>query len=427
MICFLATLVAGISILAKGPIHMSSMRITVQHGLLATGAVAIGQVAQAQRGAPILGHQSAFRAPWVDLLGFKLYAPWKLIPRWLAFGAETPAPFARAWHRRGSRGSCHRPGRLEGAAWRAGRKLRGATYGSARCAGIADVIKPSLHDSRGVVLDLYCGRHVRQNGPEHGLTLAPTRSGKGAGLAVLSRLTWGSPIMHGIKGENCSVTAGRRTEFSGCPLFAMTNPRSDRINQLLEVRKGADEVRGVQNIADILVDPGGARVRRDRWEETADALLTTAKFHLLHAENEKALVLVAAFLADPSCTSLRTLGIMLTTNHLRTEAVQPAVAYVARELLNKSDNERSDAASTTTSFLVLYYSLIAANTAGSGWRIADLLETGRPLSLYLVVPPLRHFAHQAAVAPDPQPDHNGAREQGGRRRHPRAPAGEVTR
>jgi type IV secretion system protein VirD4 len=82
---------------------------------------------------------------------------------------------------------------------------------------------------------------------------------------------------------------------------------------------------------------------------------------------------------------------MLTTNHLGIEAVPQvhrAVASIACELLNKSDNERSGVVSTAMSLLGLYRDpLIAANTARSDWRIADLLATDHPVSLYLVVPP----------------------------------------
>ena len=83
---------------------------------------------------------------------------------------------------------------------------------------------------------------------------------------------------------------------------------------------------------------------------------------------------------------------MLTTNHLGTDDGAawciPVVASIARELLNKSDNERSGVVSTAMSFLGLYRDpLIAANTARSDWRIADLMEAERPVSLYLVVPP----------------------------------------
>jgi type IV secretion system protein VirD4 len=68
--------------------------------------------------------------------------------------------------------------------------------------------------------------------------------------------------------------------------------------------------------------------------------------------------------------------------------VHPVVASVARELLNKSDNERSGVVSTAMSFLGLYRDpIVAANTASSDWRIADLAAGERPVSLYLVVPP----------------------------------------
>ena len=88
------------------------------------------------------------------------------------------------------------------------------------------------------------------------MAFAPTRSGKGVGLVVPTLLGWtGSAVVHDIKGENWQLTAGSRSRFSHCLLFNPTDCRSARYNPLLEVRRGPDEVRDVQNIADILVDP----------------------------------------------------------------------------------------------------------------------------------------------------------------------------
>lgn len=82
---------------------------------------------------------------------------------------------------------------------------------------------------------------------------------------------------------------------------------------------------------------------------------------------------------------------MMTTNHLGDEKsprVHPVIASAARELLNKSPNERSGVLSTAMSFLGLYRDpTVAAVTSRCDWRIADLIEGGRPLSLYLVIPP----------------------------------------
>ena len=48
-------------------------------------------------------------------------------------------------------------------------------------------------------------------------------------------------------------------------LFDPTYADSAAYNPLLEVRRGKWEVRGVQNIADVLVDPDDALERRNHW------------------------------------------------------------------------------------------------------------------------------------------------------------------
>ena len=64
------------------------------------------------------------------------------------------------------------------------------------------------------------------------------------------------------------------------------------------------------------------------------------------------------------------------------------MASAARELLNKSENERSGVLSTAMSFLGLYRDpVIAKVTRQCDWRIADLVDPARPVTLYLVVPP----------------------------------------
>ena len=233
----------------------------------------------------MLGYQPALGAPWIDLLGLKIYAPWKLFVWWLAFDAQAPDVFARAGAVAAFGGIASGAVAIGGAARRASRKNQATTYGSARWADASDVRTAELLGDQGVVLGLYDGRYLRHDGPEHVLVVAPTRSGKGVGLVLPTLLTWtGSAVIHDIKGENWTLTAGWRSRFSHCLLFDPTNPLSARFNPLLEVRKGAHEVRDVQNIADILVDPEGAKERRDHWEKTAHALLTGAILHVLYAE-----------------------------------------------------------------------------------------------------------------------------------------------
>jgi type IV secretion system protein VirD4 len=183
------------------------------------------------------------------------------------------------------------------------------------------------------------------------------------------------------------LTSGWRAQFGPVLLFDPTNQASAAYNPLLEIRKGDCEVRDAQNIADILVDPEGALERRNHWEKTSHSLLVGAILHVLYAEADKTLAGVANFLSDPSRPIEATLNAMLATPHLG-ERVHPVVASAARELLNKSENERSGVLSTTMSFLGLYRDPIVAKVTGrSDWRIRDLADGPRPLSLYLVVPP----------------------------------------
>nr|WP_321158519.1 type IV secretory system conjugative DNA transfer family protein [Pseudomonas aeruginosa] len=170
-------------------------------------------------------------------------------------------------------------------------------------------------------------------------------------------------------------------------LFNPTDPLSAAYNPLLEVRRGSHEVRDVQNIADILVDPEGALERRNHWEKTSHALLVGAILHVLYAGEDKTLRGVANFLSDPACPFEVTLHQMMTTRHLG-EGTHPVVASAAREVLNKSENERSGVLSTAMSFLGLYRDpTVAEVTSRCDWRIADLIAAEHPVSLYLVVPP----------------------------------------
>ena len=221
--------------------------------------------------------------------------------------------------------------------------------------------------------------YLRHDGPEHVLCFAPTRSGKGVGLVVPTLLTWpGSAIVHDIKGENWPLTAGWRARFGCVLLFDPTNAASAAYNPLLEVRKGDCEVRDVQNIADVLVDPEGALERRNHWEKTSHSLLVGAILHVLYAEPDKTLAGVANFLSDPRRPIETTLRAMMTTAHLGERGVHPVVASSARELLNKSDNERSGVLSTAMCFLGLYRDPVVAKvTRQCDWRIRDLVEGAR--------------------------------------------------
>ena len=367
------------------------MRATgVLYGQVLTvfGIVIAGVWGATQWVANALGYQSRLGAPWFELLDKPVYHPWRLFDWWFFFDAYAPGVFVTGGAIAGASGLVAVVVAIGMSIWRSRQSRLVTTYGSARWADPAEVQRAGLTGDAGVFLCQHDHKYLRHEGPEHVLTFAPTRSGKGVGLVVPTLLSWpASAVIHDIKGENWQLTAGWRARFSHCLLFNPTDGRSAAYNPLLEVRRGAHEVRDVQNIADILVDPEGALERRNHWEKTSHALLVGAILHVLYAGEDKSLRGVANFLSDPACPFEVTLHRMMTTKHLD-DGPHPVVASAAREVLNKADNERSGVLSTAMSFLGLYRDpTVAAVTSRCDWRIADLIAAEHPVSLYLVVPP----------------------------------------
>jgi type IV secretion system protein VirD4 len=336
-----------------------------------------------------LGYQPELGQPWFYLFGWPLYHPPAFFWWWYAYDAYAPNVFNRAAFISAAGGIVAFAVAVVMSVWRAREQKLITTYGSARWANIREIGKAGLFGNDGVVLGQLGGHYLRHNGPEHVLCFAPTRSGKGVGLVVPTLLTWpGSAIVHDIKGENWSLTAGWRARFGRVLLFDPTNAQSAAYNPLLEVRRSEWEVRDVQNIADVLVDPEGALEKRNHWEKTSHSLLVGTILHVLYAEKDKTLAGVANFLSDPKRPIETTLRAMMTTPHLGKGGVHPVVASAARELLNKSENERSGVLSTAMSFLGLYRDpVVATVTRRCDWRIHEFVEGDCPITLYLVVPP----------------------------------------
>ena len=371
---------------------MTPTKLLIGQIFVVFSIVILGVWAATQWAAAMLGYQPQLGQPWHVFGRVPVYRPWQLFDWWYHYDAYARPVFDKAGVLAGTTGFVACGAAIAGSLWRARQNQQVTTYGSSRWASRDEIEQAGLLSAAGVLLGRLGRDYLRHDGPEHVMAFAPTRSGKGVGLVVPTLLSWtGSAVVHDIKGENWTLTAGWRQRFSHCLLFNPTDPRSAHYNPLLEVRKGPDEVRDVQNIADILVDPEGALERRSHWEKTSHSLLVGAILHILYAEEEKTLACVATFLSDPQRSFAHTLRRMMATNHLGTPEqpqVHPVVASAARELLNKSENERSGVLSTAMSFLGLYRDpTVAVATASCDWRIADLVDGPVPVSLYLVIPP----------------------------------------
>lgn len=368
---------------------MSPSRILVGQFLIVLLIIVVTTWGATQWTAHSLEYQPALGRPWFYADEIPVYLPWRLFQWWYAYEAYAPDVFARAGAIAASGGLFGILAAVIGSVWRSRWEKRVTTYGSARWAEPKDIRKAGLLECDGVFLGQWHGKYLRHDGPEHVLAVAPTRSGKGVGLVVPTLLSWtGSTVIHDIKGENWDITSGWRSLFSKCHKFNPVEFNSSRFNPLAEVRLGQFEVRDVQNIADILIDPEGSLKSRDHWDKTAYALLVGVIIHVLYAEDDKTLAGCVRFLSDPSQSIKDTVDIMAKTAHLPNGETHPSVAQAAGELAKKTDNEASGVLSTTLSLLSLYRDPVIAHvTAASDWKIDDLISAERPISIYLSIPP----------------------------------------
>ncbi len=353
------------------------------------GAILLGLFAATQYVASGFDYHPELGAPWVEALGFPLYAPWKFIVWDLSYGEGNEAQFFTAWGIVLFLFLIGTVFALRKALSTSQTGNGSTTHGSAVWASESVLKKANLLSGSGVVLGMNSrGQYIRHDGPEHVKIVAPSRSGKGVGIVVPTLLSCpDSVIVYDPKSENWELTASYRSQFSNVLYFNPADPNSCHFNPLLEVRKGELEVRDVQNIADMIVDPDGHGMN-DHWAKTGHSLLVGTILHVLYAERDKTLAGVADFLSDPKRDIENTLSAMMIAQHLEDKSTHPVVAATARDMLNKSENERSGVLSTAMSFLSLYRDpIVANNTSDSDFRIIDLVQAKKPVSLYIAVPP----------------------------------------
>jgi type IV secretion system protein VirD4 len=286
-------------------------------------------------------------------------------------------------------------------------------HGSAHWADAKEVAATGLLGGGGVYVGAWTDdrgqvRYLRDDGPSHVLAFAPTRSGKGVGLVIPTLLSWPhSTVVHDIKGENFALTAGWRERELGSRVLRFDPTALDgsaRFNPLAEIRIGTEyETRDVQNVVQIITDPDGrgSQGEEAHWIATSSAFLLGVILHVLYFERDKSLAGVAGLLSNPAFEDARQLyAFLLTAEHDPSlsmgwrdidgvpTSTHPVVAMAARDMLNRDPKEATSVLSTAIRFLTLWRDpIVARNTATSDFRLHDLMNGDRPMSLYLVVPP----------------------------------------
>lgn len=288
-------------------------------------------------------------------------------------------------------------------------------HGSARWANLRDIRAASLlppaltwrqrfSETRPVSQGVYVGawvdskgrtHYLRHDGPEHILTYAPTRSGKGVGLVVPTLLSWSrSVVITDLKGELWALTAGWRQKYARNKVLRFEPAAaSDSVcwNPLDEIRVGTEhEVGDVQNLSTLIVDPDGKGLET-HWQKTSQALIVGVILHALYkaqAEGTAAtLPAVDAMLSDPNRAVGELWMEMITYPHIYGKS-HPVIGSAARDMLDRPEEEAGSVLSTAKSYLALYRDpIVARNVSKSEFKIKDLMNHDFPVSLYIVTQP----------------------------------------
>ncbi|WP_321809002.1 IncP-type conjugal transfer protein TraG [Burkholderia sp. BCC1993] len=360
--------------------HIFAVLLTVFIGLWIT----------TQYVAHALAYQPQLGEPMIDI-GYPLYRPWQYFVWLHYYNAYAPDVFTHGLYIIYVTAFASVGVAIAISVWRSRAVLQSDTHGSARWQTEDEIVQKSglVHDSiKGIVLgQLEDGRYLTHDGPEHTEVTAPARSGKGVGCLIPTLLTiQNSVIVNDIRGEAWVKTAGWRTSFSNVMLFAPSQLETAHYNPMFEIRRGINEVKDVQNMTDLIVDPDG-KGKPTHWDKEGDDFLAAVILHVLYAKENKTLNGVVAFLENAEQDAKTILTEMATFPHVDGKP-HSFVAMGAGGMMKKSPNEMSGVYSTAKSFLKLYKEpIVAAATAYSDFRIDDVMGGEYPLSLYLVQPP----------------------------------------
>lgn len=273
-------------------------------------------------------------------------------------------------------------------------------HGSARWAEKKDIERAGLFQSQGVYIGAWQDdkgvlHYLRHNGPEHILTYAPTRSGKGVGLVLPTLLSWEqSAVITDLKGELWAMTSGWRQQYAKNKVIRFepaTSKGSARWNPLDEIRIGTDyEVGDVQNLATMIVDPHGKGLNT-HWDKTSQSLLVGfilhALYKLINEGTPATLPNIDAMLVDSRLNIQELFTEMKQYPHCEGKP-HPVIAASAQDMVDRPEEEAGSVLSTLKTYLSLFRDpVVGHNVSHSDFKIRDLMHHDDPVSLYIITQP----------------------------------------
>lgn len=158
--------------------------------------------------------------------------------------------------------------------------------------------KPS---NPSVLVGKYKDKFLEFFGNEFIFVAAPTRSGKGVGIVIPNLLHYrDSVVVLDVKNENWDITAGFRSQFQECFLFApkAADRKSHRYNPLDYIdRDPTNRMGDIQNIGNIMYPADGDDAF---WQAAAQRLFTGLVLYMLETPSRPCTMAELVKLATPN-------------------------------------------------------------------------------------------------------------------------------
>jgi type IV secretion system protein VirD4 len=271
---------------------------------------------------------------------------------------------------------------------------------------------------------VYCGgfdddsgrtQYLRHKGQEHICVFAPTGSGKGVGLVIPTLLSYlQSVFVVDIKGENYAITSGWRQKHANNIVLKFDPAASEGScswNPLGEIGFGTfSQISDAQNIAHMIIDSDGKGLN-DHWRRAAFELLSGVIMHALYKAES-----VGRTPCIKDCADMLTgtgdfaapeippsdyeepkvlAGLFEEMKSVSFPEGDPAakeaefyIRSVGTGMGDKPGKELGSIVSTASMELSLYRDpTIAKNTSRSDFKVVDMMDHEKPVSLYFIATP----------------------------------------
>ncbi|WP_163598181.1 type IV secretory system conjugative DNA transfer family protein [Moraxella catarrhalis] len=277
-------------------------------------------------------------------------------------------------------------------------------HGSARFANDAEIrqtgliLPPKEQEKRftqkpsnpSILIGKHKEKFLEFFGNEFMFVAAPTRSGKGVAIVIPNLLHYrDSVVVLDVKNENWDLTAGFRSKYQECYLFAPKSEdgRSHRYNPLDYIdRDETKRMADIQNIANIFYpsdDPKDAF-----WQNQAQRIFTGLVLYMMETIERPCTMSELIKLATPTAMPLHEWIPDIVKKRqeqgreLTVECIEALMAYVNVD----SDNTRSSILATLLSPLNVFSDpAVAAATSTSDFRLDEVRK--KKMSIYVGIQP----------------------------------------